>query len=298
MTEVRQLIIEEPGWDQKDDIRLVDQQKKKTAPSGWADSRRAKFGRTIEGDIIPRLMVAHKADTAQSDGGQALDDGAVSEFAKVLLAQDTTPAATFVDELCTRDVPLESVFLDYMAPAAKRLGDLWEADQCSFTDVTVALGRLQQTLRVLSRAFYDEALLWEYGRRALLVPAPGEQHTFGPLMVAEFMRRAGWDVFSEPGVSPREVVANVRAEWFDVVGVSVSSEQHLEPLSAMIRTIRRESLNPSVGIMVGGNAFIDHPEFVTLVGADATAADALQAVNQAENMLTLLPASSAEGSSP
>jgi methanogenic corrinoid protein MtbC1 len=41
--------------------------------------------------------------------------------------------------------------------------------------------------------------------------------------------------------------------------------------------------------MVGGPLFIEHPELVAGVGADATAADGLQAVAQAQSLLTLLP---------
>jgi hypothetical protein len=38
--------------------------------------------------------------------------------------------------------------------------------------------------------------------------------------------------------------------------------------------------------MVGGPVFIEHPELVAQVGADATAADAWQAVVQAQGLLS------------
>lgn len=295
MTDLRDLVADTPGWDPIQDKNVGPGGTRRTpSPLGGSEMRLGRLGRTIEGEIIPRLMLAHIADSMPSAlppvGARIPDSGDVSEFAKVLLAHEPMPSATYVDALCARDVPLESIFLDLMAPAARRLGELWGADVCSFTDVTVALGRLQQMLRLLSRAFYDETHTWEYGRRALLVAAPGEQHTFGSLMVAEFLRRAGWDVACEPGVSRREMLASVQNEWFAVVGISVSSDQHLDDLASVIRRIRRESLNSHVSVMVGGNVFIEHPDYVTLVGADATAMDARQAVDQAENVLTLLPA--------
>jgi methanogenic corrinoid protein MtbC1 len=51
---------------------------------------------------------------------------------------------------------------------------------------------LQQLLRELSAAFEAETL--PRLRSAVLVTAPGDQHTFGVFILQEFFRRAGWDV--------------------------------------------------------------------------------------------------------
>ena len=122
----------------------------------------------------------------------------------------------------------------------------------------------------------------------LLVPVPGDQHTFGSVIVAEFMRRAGWDVWDDPGASRDDIIALVQNESFSVVGLSVSCDARLEGLSSLIRAIRRSSRNKSIGIMVGGRPFVERPEQVTLVGADVTASDGKEAVSQAQHLLALL----------
>ncbi len=58
------------------------------------------------------------------------------------------------------------------------LGYLWEEDHCSIIDVTLGVGRLQQVLRELSPEFQQYRGLPDMRRRALLLPVPGEQHTF------------------------------------------------------------------------------------------------------------------------
>jgi MerR family transcriptional regulator, light-induced transcriptional regulator len=73
-----------------------------------------------------------------------------------------------------------------------------------------------------------------------------------------------------------------------VVGLSVSCEVQLDALVSTIRLIRRASRNQAVGILVGGPVFVEHPEMVPLVGADATAVDGRQAPVQAENLLALI----------
>ncbi|WP_192499356.1 cobalamin B12-binding domain-containing protein [Skermanella pratensis] len=212
----------------------------------------------------------------------------VLELSSLLLKDQFRTASSFVRSVQSRGVPLETVYLDLLAPTARHLGDLWTNDICHFGDVTIGLCRLQQVLRDFSPAFMNEASTRDDGRRALLMSVPGGQHTFGISMVAEFFRRARWDVTTGAPVARDELIRTVRSQWFSVVGLSVSCEIQVELLVSTIRLIRRASRNPAVGILVGGPVFVTHPEMVTLVGADATAMDARQAPIQAENLLALI----------
>ena len=253
----------------------------------------ARLVRAIEEEVIPRLVLARRG--ASKTASSAAPDGSVPgtaevlKFARLVLTADAAAANAYVTALHARGTPVETLYLDLLAPAARHLGDLWCADACDFATVTVGLGRLQQVLHELSPAFNGELEHREHGRRALLVPVPGEQHTFGLLMVVEFFRRAGWDVWSGTKGSGYDPVRLVRSEWFAVVGLSVGSETRIDALSTGIRAIRRASVNRDIGILVGGPIFIAHPELVARVGADATAMDGGQAALQAENLLTLLP---------
>lgn len=241
--------------------------------------------------MIPRLVLAGRASlvTAGPPGDIIRPDAEeVAAFAQLVLRQDASAATSFIEDLLERGAALETVYLDLLSPAARQLGELWNEDLCDFTEVTMALGRMQQLLRELSMSFQPEVDQPQAGRRALLVPAPGEQHTFGLLMVTEFFRRAGWEVSSAGGGSPTAVVNAVRGEWFAIVGFSISSDRRLDALASCIRNIRRASLNRGIGVLVGGPLLVMHPELVPLVGADATAADARQAARQAESLLELM----------
>jgi transcriptional regulator PpsR len=118
----------------------------------------------------------------------------------------------------------------------------------------------------------------------LLLPGPGEQHTFGLVMVSEFFRRAGWDVAGGPWEAGADPIIMVRREWFDVVGFSLGSELHLDELAQCIRAVRKAAINPRIGIMVGGPIFSLHPEFVSRVGADGAASDGRKAPEMAERL--------------
>jgi methanogenic corrinoid protein MtbC1 len=242
----------------------------------------------VELDIVPRLVLARRGmpDEAARLGGIT---PSVEAFAGLILGKDVRLAVDYADRACAAGMNLEALYLDLLAPAARHLGTLWDEDLVDFTQVTIGLGRLHRVLRDVTPSFHSGAAQPRADRRALLVPAPGEQHTFGLTMVTEFFRRAAWVVWSGAPATPADLVGLVRDNWFSVVGFSLGSEARLDGLRAGILRVRRASQNPCVGIMVGGPLFIEHPELVAGVGADATAADGLQAVAQAQSLLTLLP---------
>ncbi len=255
-----------------------------------AGERLAKLVRALEAEVIPRLALARRGAPAVpgAAAGVAPGEAAVAEFTTLILAQDAAVAATYVETLRARGASLETVFLDLLAPSARRLGELWKADRCDFAAVTIGLWRLHQLLRELGPTFRNEAEYRPLGRRVLLAPSPGEQHMFGISMVAEFFRRAGWDVAGGPTAKPADLVGMVRSERYEVVGLSLSGTARLDGLAAGIRDLRRASRNRALRVMVGGQAFNERPELVALVGADATAPDARVAPEQAKHLLKLL----------
>ena len=252
----------------------------------------APLARTIELEIIPRLVLARRA--AQGAAAiEAIEAGVIGsdhvlEFAGLVLAHDVPVAIAYVEAARERGVSLEAVYLDLLAPSARHLGSLWEEDLCDFTEVTLGLWRLHQVLRELSPAFQSEVERGDPGHRILLAPGPGEQHMFGLIMVADFFRRAGWNVLSGPVQTTDEIAGMVRDEWFAVIGLSIGCGTRLDALSSCIRSVRRASRNQEIGVMVGGPMFIEHPELVALVGADATAIDGRQAVLQAQTLVDML----------
>jgi methanogenic corrinoid protein MtbC1 len=243
--------------------------------------------RAVELDVVPRLVLARRglADPAAFEPAGP----SIEEFAQLILGNDVPLAMAYADRARARGMSLESLYLKLLAPTARHLGELWNEDLVDFTQVTIGLGRLHRVMRDLTASSQSGMLQPHDDHRVLLVPAPGEQHTFGLAMVAEFFRRAAWIVWSGAPSTTTDLAGIVHDNWFAVVGFSLGSEARLEGLRAGIRRVRRASQNPAIGILVGGPLFIEHPELVAQVGADATAADGLQAVGQAQSLLTLLP---------
>jgi methanogenic corrinoid protein MtbC1 len=256
-------------------------------PLPTPQERLARIVRTIEADIIPRLVQAHRVPDkpAPASAVLAADARHVDEFVRLVLAPDDHAWLAFLEALPARGMPVEEVYLGVLTPAARELGRMWERDECEWTDVTVGVGRMQRGLRLLSPAFAQDQAHAGDGRRVLLLPAPGEQHTFGLSIVAEFFRRAGWEVVGDSEGRAADPAALVRSEWFDVVGISVGHEARLDWLRSGIGAIRYASRNKAIGVMVGGPVLAADPSRALEVGADATAADGRQAPQAAEELL-------------
>lgn len=182
-------------------------------------------------------------------------------------------------------VPVESLLVDVMAPAARQLGDRWNDDSADFIDVTIGLWRLQEIVHILA-ARRNDALMLEpgerIGRRILCATHPQDDHSFGSVMLEEVFERGGWTASGLRGASLNELLNHVTRRSFDVIALTISNNVDSAALTNLLSALRSASRNPSVSVMVGGYMFNEHPGLAETVGADATASDARTALRKAE----------------
>ncbi|MHB2209749.1 cobalamin B12-binding domain-containing protein [Methylobacterium sp. CM6257] len=247
------------------------------AASRNMDYIHAGLARVIEGEILPRLVLAHQEDQRAS-ATQSPTPERVAAFAQMLMEGD--PHDEWVRALLEEGLPLDALLLDLFAPAARHLGRLWEEDEANFLDVAVALGRLQSLTRALC-THVEGADVPANGRRVLLMPCPGETHHFSLTLVASFFREAGWSVTLSGG-EDEDPATLVQAERFDLIGISLSCDVLLPVMAGLIAKLRAASCNPGVCVMVGGPLFLREPACAATVGADAAAQDGRSAVKIAE----------------
>jgi MerR family transcriptional regulator, light-induced transcriptional regulator len=249
---------------------------------GAARKRVASLARTIETEILPRLVQQHRPP--EPAGSAAVSAAEVQAMVHALVDDSEARVNALVQQLRERGVGVASLYLDLLTPAARELGVLWEEDRVDFATVTVGLGRLQVLLRQLSPDFGSEIEHPRHGRRVLLTQPDSEQHMFGLSMVAEFFRRDGWDVLGGVAGVGIDATAWARRDWFDVVGFSIGSEVSLPWLRDTIAQVRKVSRNRALVVLVGGPIFSLHPQWASDIGADATT-DGRSAPQVAETIL-------------
>jgi len=235
------------------------------------------------------MALHHRTMTGPGACAQIADSD-VETLADLAIATDERAALALVAGARARGLGMEALCLELLAPAARRLGERWLEDRCSFLQVTLGVGRLQQALFRLAPSAPRSWPAGEDPARALLVPATGEQHTFGVQMVGEVFRKHGWLVTGGPRRGRAALCTALASRHFDVVGLSLASERLLESAAADIRAIRGAPQTPRPIVLVGGLLAERRPELVAGLDADDVVTDILDAPRQARRALARIGA--------
>ena len=250
---------------------------------GDSAERRMRLEFLLRSEILPRLTDYHPSWPTQSGGTPAPSEADIERFAALVIQPDEESASEFLNRMLARGYDFETLVERLAAPTARRLGELWEQDQCDFLDVTFGVGRLQEILAMLSGA---PPVVWsDRPRRALLIALPGDSHRFGLDIVGSLLTAAGWRVTMQRAAPPEENEKTVSGEWMHIVGVTMGNLRLTDRVSQTVRALRRASLNPDVSVIVGGFPFNRDPDLVSRVGADGSAPDGPTAVVLAKRLL-------------
>ncbi len=283
------LVEQLSSWPAKGILKLQNSQQTPAPALNDPYYRKDTLLEILQSDIIPSL-VASKDKESRYPSGSAMREYTpspeqVDEFAQLCINSDLKKAEAFVHDLLNDGKSAESIYLNLFAPAAQHLGTLWEDDACDFIKVTLGLVHIQTITRKLGKSFNEKRNLSAPGPKALFAAIPKSQHTLGVLMVSEFFRKEGWQVWLEPNPIESHLLSTLANEWFDVVGLSIGTKEELNDLTDLISRIRAASHNPSVFVMIGGPAIHQRTDLSNRFGADAFAADAATAVELARELL-------------
>lgn len=261
--------------------------RQKYSPSDSIES----ISTVIESEIIPRLLMAYNSGGPDSDCARpGIIDGAdINRFAQLPLRLEAAGLLDEVDALIERGASVEAICIELLAPAARRLGEMWDRDECDFIDVTMGLWRLQEVMREISARSPASMSPYPEQRSALFSPMPGDIHNFGTLMIEEVFARAGWQ--SEALVKPerRELLDRLAHTPFDIVGLTLTRDCPSAALGNLVRAIRSVSANPHIAVIVGGRVVNLNPSIVAEAGADGSGHDALAALDLAEQLVAAAP---------
>ncbi len=252
----------------------------------------------LERSVVPKLREAFRdalkqaphpliAKQSTSETLHRFVDGLVD----CLLHGDVEGACACVDEARARGHSLDRIYLDMLMSAAVRISQLLADDLCDSTEGTIAFCNLQIVLRRYTDEFRDEAAHVVTGLRVLLVSPPTTAvaarglQMCGLLLTSEFFRREGWEAWTERSLESAAFKDAVLTQWFDLVEVLASDDADLDEIATGIKTIRRDAPNPRVGVVACGRVFIEHPEYVRLIGADRSAIDPIALLKHADEIV-------------
>lgn len=192
---------------------------------------------------------------------------ALEKLCVALLSDDDKAASGIISELRADGVRAEDIYLKQLAAAARILGDKWVNDELSFSQVTGATGRMYAIMRSLRHLFEPKLPL--HGKAAVFAAVPGEDHTLGVHMAADFFRKDGWDIALKVGMDHDELVAEIGKTPVGILGLSVSGKHSIEALSRLV--VALNICSPSLIILVGGSNVSELRPILDLLGLDIIA---------------------------
>jgi methanogenic corrinoid protein MtbC1 len=246
------------------------------------DECQASLPDVITEQLIPRLInsQSYRSRLALPEVS-GVNEAALLEFNDFTNAcrqGDSLRVNQIVDALTAQGLTQERIFLDLITPAARHLGKLWEDDLCSFTDVTCGLAIMHHVIYRLGYEFRDGPHTKGAQINVMICCAPGSMHLLGASIVGDLFRREGASVVLEISSTEQELVRSVSNEWFDVIGISVALESQLLQLKSLIQTLRDNSGNPNVKVLLGGPIFMLVDATADMFGAEMIATNAPEVV--------------------
>jgi methanogenic corrinoid protein MtbC1 len=232
--------------------------------------------------LIPRLLnsqnYGESLNSAEVSGASAQDLPEFSDFTDACRLGNSLRVNEMVDTLISQGFTQERIFLNLITPAARHLGALWDKDLCSFTDVTCGLAIMHHVIYRLGYEFRDSPHVQGANTSVMMCCAPGSMHLLGVSIVGDLFRREGASVVIDVSSTEQELVRAVANEWFDVIGISVAIESQLPGLKLLVQTLKKNSGNPNVKVLLGGPIFMLVNANKEMFDADLIAQNAPEAV--------------------
>lgn len=231
---------------------------------------------------LPPMLLAHALGNLlaerMADGSKGF---AITQLCSALVDDSPEAGIAYVDRLLDCGVSVQSLYDTYIPRAAQQLGEMWCEDTLGFSEVTLGMTRLTEIFRRLSPTFLKTGERIAHTRRALFALTPGESHSLGIAMAADYFQRGGWAVRVELRADADELARIAGSHDFDLVGISAGSRRAIPRASDTVKALRG-AIRPGVPIILGGPLVTLEKTAAEQVGADMATTAAVLALMEVE----------------
>ena len=214
------------------------------------------------------------------EGSRNLDNGAQQDaeaerdvLCSALLRGGANGASQLVQQMANEGRSMRSIYLDCLSPAIEQLGVLWDRDQVTFLDVSVATVRVREIIRLLGNP--PKESIQPTAPKAVFATLPGDVHDVGIRIAAQLQRSKGWNIDLVFPRSTKELIATLARSQAGILGLSIGSRRLLPNLEQVVSSVCRQWSDTR--ILVSGPAVAHCQEQLMETGIDACAATFVQA---------------------
>jgi cobalamin-dependent methionine synthase I len=174
----------------------------------------------------------------------------VDGFTRALVSRDVDAARAAVAELRAAGSDVSGIYVGLLAPALKRVGELWASGEVSVAEEHVASSLVEQLMASL---YADAFVAPRRSRDRVLVAAPqGERHVIGLRMVADLLEGRGFDVVFLGADTPAGALAHALSRFEARAAVLAA---YTPGSAACLReaAARAREVAPGLPIVAGGD---------------------------------------------
>jgi methanogenic corrinoid protein MtbC1 len=193
----------------------------------------------------------------------------IEHLASALISKDEGAGADRILDARASGMDIETVYLLYLAGAARLLGEWWDNDRISLAEVAIGTSRIYSIMRASNHLLFPKGRFSH--KSAVFASSPNETHTLGVRMAADLFRKDGWDIDLMIGRSHDDLVEDIEKSHHYVIGLSSAGRHSSAELARLIIALRISK--PTAYIMVSGQIVSDARDIVALMGADGAAND-------------------------
>ncbi|MDF1726751.1 MAG: cobalamin-dependent protein [Sulfitobacter sp.] len=198
-------------------------------------------------------------------GETKADSSELKKVCDALIDRDSQKAARLIEKHLQEGADVQSLYLNFLAPAAQQLGHWWEDDRITFADVTVGTGRVYAIMRSLTERFPPPRVNGK--KSAFFAPVPGDDHKLGLRMATDLIRKTGWEIDLCLADTHDTVLKAIMASDHHLIGISGAGEHSLESLAKLVLAIR--FVRPRAYVLVSGNIVNTSPDKLALMDLDS-----------------------------
>lgn len=225
---------------------------------GRLEARRVKGIWRVSDEAIKRFQKERSRSTNNKTGASTdarRTGNYVVELERCLTAADAAGAWAVLERAIAAGADVDEVYLNILSPALASIGEQWAQGRLDIAVEHQATAIVTRLVGQLSPRFSRRGR-----RRGVVVIGgpPGERHALTLAMLADLLRREGWDVVDLGADTPEESFVHAVTSTSDVVavGVSVGSDENLVSAAATVAALRRD-LGDEVPVVIGGPAVRD-----------------------------------------
>jgi methanogenic corrinoid protein MtbC1 len=183
--------------------------------------------------------------------GMQVSEAFTESFCSLLISGNIVGAERVLRAAAQRREGYARVADGLLSAAARRLGEMWQRDEISFFEVSIAVSLIFRLNHDHAQRHVpiarDPAL-----RQALFATLPGQAHNLGLVLAAEAFRQADWQVTLLLDSASGLILDRVRRLRPEAVGLSVSNLDRTHQVEHLISDLR--ALPFGFRILLGGTA--------------------------------------------